>query len=338
MTELLKSLCELNGASGDETRVREFIISRIEGQCEYRIDALGNIIALKKGRKNPKKKVMIAAHMDEVGFIVTGITPEGCLKLATVGGIDPRTFFGVPVLIGEKQIPGVIGGKAVHHLSENEKDSAPAETDLFADIGAGSREEAQKAVSIGDFAYFESAYTVFGSGFIKAKALDDRVGCAVMIELIASELEYDTYFVFNVQEEVGLRGAKVSAFSVNADIAIVLECTTAADLSGVSGEKRVCVAGGGPAVSFMDSRTIYSKRLCNLAFEIAEKEKIPCQTKTAVAGGNDSGAIHLSRCGVETLALSVPCRYIHTASSVIKGEDVQSLKHLLSGLLEKIYD
>lgn len=258
---MLKDLCLLNGTSGDEVRVRDYIINQIKEYSTYEVDNLGSVIAYKKGKKKPNKTVCINAHMDEVGFIITGITSDGYLRFAPVGGIDTKVCLDRAVTVGENRINGVIADKAYHLLEDSEKDKAPSFDKLLIDIGAKSEKEAQSVVSLGDFAYFESDYTELGNGYIKAKALDDRIGCMLMIELIKSELEYDTVFCFNVQEEVGLRGSKCTSFAVGADISIVLEATTAGDLDGVTGADRVCVLGNGGVVSFMDNRTIYDREL-----------------------------------------------------------------------------
>ncbi len=335
---MLEKLCSINGTSGDEGRVREFIINEIKDYCEYEVDALGSVIAFKKGKKTPNKKVSLNAHTDEVGFIITGITDDGYLRFSTVGGIEPSVCLDRVVSVGDKGVKGVIGDKAYHLLEDGEKDKFPPFDKLLIDIGAENKEEAEKHVSLGDFAYFESDYITFGNGYIKAKALDDRIGCMLMLELIKSELEYDTYFCFNVQEEVGLRGSRCTSYAVQSDISIILESTTAADLDSVEGEKRVCVLGNGPVVSFMDKRTIYDKELYKLAFDTAERNNIPVQTKTAVAGGNDAGAIQTSGRGSRVLAISLPCRYIHSASSVVKESDIENTRRLIKELLKVIYD
>ena len=334
---MLKELCLLNGTSGDEGAVRDYIINEIKDYCEYSVDALGSVIAFKKGKKKPNKRVSLNAHMDEVGFIVTGITDEGYLRFATVGGIDRRVCIDRVVTVGSG-VKGVIADKAYHLLSDEERKKCPAVDKLLIDIGTSSKEEAEKAVSLGDFVYFDSDYYEFGNGFIKSKALDDRIGCMLMIELIKSELEYDTYFCFNVQEEVGLRGSKCTSYSVQSDVAIILESTTAADLDGVSGADRVCVLGDGPVISFMDKRTIYDKELFNLGMSLAKKNGIPVQTKTAVAGGNDAGAIQSSGKGSRVMAVSVPSRYIHSASSVVKKSDIENTRKIINLLLTEIYD
>ena len=335
---MLKDLCLLNGTSGDEVRVRDYIINEIKEYSTYEVDNLGSVIAYKKGKKKPNKTVCINAHMDEVGFIITGITSDGYLRFAPVGGIDTKVCLDRAVTVGENRINGVIADKAYHLLEDSEKDKAPSFDKLLIDIGAKSETEAQPVVSLGDFAYFESDYTELGNGYIKAKALDDRIGCMLMIELIKSELEYDTVFCFNVQEEVGLRGSKCTSFAVSADISIVLEATTAGDLDGVSGADRVCVLGNGGVVSFMDNRTIYDRELYKLAMNTASENNIPVQTKTAVAGGNDAGSIQTSGKGAKVMALSLPCRYIHSPSSVVKKSDIDNTRKLLKEILKKIYD
>lgn len=335
---MLKALCQLNSTSGDENAVRDFIISEIKDYCKYEVDNLGSVIAYKKGKKTPEKTVSINAHMDEVGFIVTGITEEGYLRFSTVGGIDSRVCLDRLVTVGRNNVSGVIADKAFHLLSADEKSKCPDFDGLLIDIGADSKEQAENVVNVGDFVYFVSDYVELGNGFIKAKALDDRIGCMLMIELIKSDLEYDTIFCFNVQEEVGLRGSKCTAHRVNADVAVVLEATTAADLCTVSGCDRVCALGNGPVVSFMDRSTIYDRGLYDLAFSVANDNGIPIQTKTAVAGGNDAGAIQTAGNGARVIAISLPCRYIHSANSVVKMEDIENTRKLLKELLPKLYD
>ena len=333
---MLKELCLLNGTSGDESAVKDYIISQIKDYCDYKVDALGSIIAFKKGKKEPDKKVMICAHMDEVGFIITDITDDGYLKFAPVGGIDPRIVANRKIKINN--VYGVVGLKPIHLLSSDEKDTAVNFKNLYIDIGAKDKADALKYVTLGDYAYFESNFYEFGDGFVKAKALDDRIGCMLMIELIKKELEYDTYFCFNVQEEVGLRGSKCTSFDVEPDVSVILESTTAADLCGVTGGDRVCVLGNGPVVSFMDGRTVYDKALYQLARKVAADNNIPCQTKTAIAGGNDAGAIQTSGKGSKVIAISLPSRYIHSSSSVVKMTDIDNTRKLLESLLPKLYD
>ena len=338
MKELLKELCLINGTSGDETLVRNAIIEKIKDYCEYRVDNLGNLIAFCIGKKSSEKKLMIAAHMDEVGFIVTYIRNDGTLCFNEVGGVDTSVVIGRQVTVGNNGICGVVGSTAIHNLSKEQRESAPKYADMYIDIGAESKEEAEKLVSLGDSVYFDSEFAELGGNCVKSKAIDDRAGCALMIQLIREGVDYDTYFVFNVQEEVGLRGSTVSSFAVAPDFAIVLEATTASDIDGVGGAKKVCSLGNGPVVSFMDRSTIYDKELYRMAFDIAAEFGIPCQTKTMIAGGNDSGAIHKSRGGVRTIAVSAPCRYIHSPSCVINMEDFENMLILTRELAKRIHE
>ena len=336
MFEKIKALSKLNGVSGDEDQVRNWIISQIAPYCQYQVDNLGNIICLKKGMIIPNKKLMISAHMDEVGLIVTNVTEDGLLKFATVGGVDDRVILGRAVNLYRSGLTGVIGTKAFHQQSSKERETTVKAEDMFIDIGASSKEEALEKVRLGDSVSFLGDCGEFGEGFLKGKALDDRIGCALLIKMIQSKLKYDTYFVFAVQEEIGLRGAKAAAYSVDPDLAIVVEATTAADLSGVPEEKKVCRLGQGAVVGFMDRGTIYNKELYDIAFALSHKYGIPCQTKTMVAGGNDAGAIHTSRGGVKTIAVSVPCRYLHSPYCVVKKEDVESTAKMVAALAENL--
>lgn len=338
MIKTLKELCLLNGISGDESCVREYIIEKIRDKCDYSVDNLGNITAFRKGKKTPEKKLMIAAHMDEVGLIVTSVRSDGTLTFETVGGIDSAVIIGKRVKIGKNGLSGVVGSKAIHKLSAEEREKAPKISDLYIDFGAADKAEAEKYVSVGECVYFDSEFMEFGNNIIKSKAIDDRAGCALMLRLIEEEPEYDTFFVFNVQEEIGLRGSTVSAFSLQPDIAIVLEATTAADIDGADGAAKVCTINGGPVVSFMDRSTMYDKELYKTAFETAKENGIKCQTKSMIAGGNDSGAIHISGKGVRTIAVSLPCRYLHSPSCVISKQDFDDAYRLVKLMMKRVLD
>ncbi len=334
-TEILKTLCETNGVSGSEENVRSIIINEIKDYVtEYKTDNLGNLIAFKKGRNRASKKLMISAHMDEVGFIVTDITSGGLIKFDEVGGIDRRVLPGRRVVINDK-VTGVIGVKPVHLCDSGERAKIPEYSEMYIDIGAESKKEAEKFVSLGDVVSFESFYEDNGYT-IKSKALDDRAGCYLMIRMIKSDLEYDTYFTFVTQEEVGLHGSKVAAYSLNPDFAIVLESTTAADIPDVSSAKQVCNLKGGAVIGYMDRRTIYDRGLIDHCKKLSEEKNIKIQFKRAVAGGNDAGAIHESKNGVRTLAISLPCRYLHSSNSVIAKDDITDVYNLAYSLAQDI--
>ncbi len=336
MIDLLKQLSLLDGVSGREDAVRDFIRKEVSPYADCTTDALGNLIVRKKGKKTSEKILMFSAHMDEVGLIIHSVNDDGYLSFAPVGGIDPRVLLGRSVFVGEHKVYGVIGSRPIHLLDSNERKQAPDFQQLYIDIGAKSKEMAEQAVSLGDYACFDSEFIRFGDGFLKGKALDDRAGCAVLIELIKQPLPYDAVFAFTVQEEVGTRGAATAAFTVQPDYAIVVEATTAADIADVKPEQQICVLGKGGVISFMDGRTIYDRGLYRLAFDTAKAQGLPCQPKAGVSGGNDAGAIHLSREGVRTLAVSLPCRYLHSASCVIREDDLANTAALVKAVGEKI--
>lgn len=330
--EQLKTLCELHGVSGREDAVRGYIINEIKDKAEVTVDALGNVIAFVKGRKRAVKKVMADAHMDEVGVIVSYICDDGSLRFYTVGGISTSVLLARRVVFSNG-IRGVIGMKPVHLLSADEKEKSPDEHSLYIDIGADSREQAESVISVGDCAVFDEPYETLGD-LVVSKALDDRAGCWALLDIIKSGAEYDFYATFTVQEEVGA-GAKTAAYTVAPDFAIVVEATTAADIAGVPEDKQVCRVGYGAAVSFMDNGTMYEKKLFDKTLEIAEKNGIKCQVKSYVAGGNNAAGIHVSRGGVRTVAVSVPCRYIHSASCAASVGDVLSVRDLVNAMIEK---
>ena len=334
--DTLEKLCNANGVAGGETAVAEMIIEEIKGYCDYETDNLGNILAFKKGRETPRKKMMVAAHMDEVGFIVTGYTSDGNLSFAKVGGVDDRVIIGRQVLVGPEKIPGVIGTKPIHLQTAEERTTVVDSERLYVDIGCSDKEEVESLVKLGEQVCFKGDFGVFGDGTLKGKAIDDRLGCAILIALIQAELPFDTYFAFCVQEEIGTRGSAVAAYTIAPDIAVVLEATTAADLPGVEGEQAVCHLGQGAVVGFMDNSTIYPRDLYELCLKLGAERGIPVQTKTKVAGGNDAGAIHKSRGGVKTIAVSAPCRYIHSPYCVVKKSDAEAVIKLSWELLREL--
>lgn len=326
LTDTLKTLCALPGVSSAEDRVRAYLKTEAErAGVTTRTDALGNLICFKRGAKAAPDRLMLCAHMDEVGLMVRFITDEGYLKFDTVGGIDRRVLIGKPVWVGPKEVPGVIGLQAIHLTTKEERKKVTRLEDLYIDIGADSREEAQALVDIGDTCTFQPDALEFGDGFLKSKAIDDRLGCAVMLELLGEDLPMDVTFAFTVQEEVGTRGAFAAAFSVEPEVCLVLETTTAADLPGVPGHKRVCQIGGGPVISLIDSATLYDRPLFEELRHLAEANAIPWQTKELIAGGNDAKAVQRSREGVRVCALSAPVRYLHAPTSVASLADCDNI-------------
>ena len=333
LLRLFKTLCELDGPSGNEYKVRDFILNEISPYCDAKIDPMGNIIAFKKGKNTPKYKVMLDAHMDEVGIIITEITSSGMLRFETIGGIETEALMCKRVRF--ENVVGVIGAKPIHQSSADERKKLPSKDSLYIDIGAMDNEDAESYVSIGDIGTFATEWLDLPDGNFKAKAVDDRVGCAVLINLLKQDAEFDFYATFTVGEEIGCRGAKTATYSVDPDFAIALECTTAADIHKNT-ENKVTIVGEGVAVSFMDRATLYDRALYNFTLETAKKNGIPVQIKTAVSGGNNSGAIHLTRGGVRTVTLSLPGRYIHSSATVGCVSDLKSQNDLAAALLNEL--
>ncbi|MGD9567857.1 MAG: M42 family metallopeptidase [Sedimentibacter sp.] len=328
----LKELTELSGVSGCEYEVRNYIKNKLkEIGCEYYVDKLGNVIAHNEGKKN--KTIIVAAHMDEVGLMVSHIDSDGFIKFQTVGGIDQRVLNSKVVLVGENKIPGVIGSKAVHLMSTEERGKSIPIDKLYIDIGTYSKSETEKLVSIGDYVTFKSDYVEYGEGLIKAKALDDRAGCSALLELLSMKLDADFYGVFTVMEEVGCRGAQTAAYQLDPDYAIVLEGTVCADMPEVKDYSKVTLIGKGAALSLMDNSTLYDIEEVRNVENIALKNNIPYQLRGSSSGGNDAGAIHKTKEGAKVVAISIPCRYIHSSVNVASINDYQSVVSLAKAVI-----
>jgi len=336
--ELLKKLCTLNGISGDEDDVRDFIKSEIESYCdEIIVDNMGNLLAHKKGKKKAQKTVMFQAHMDETGYYVKKIDDDGGLRIDSIG-VSPSVTAGKTVVIkgtaGDKPtlIKGVIGNSPVHLSNSNE---FPEIKSLCVDIGAKKKEEAEGKICLGDSVYFTGEFGALGN-FIKAKAIDDRAGCFAMIRLIKTDLEYDTWFAFTTQEETGCRGSRAAAHRISPDISFTLEGTTAADIGGVEYDGKVCFVGKGVAVSFMDRSTVYNPRFIKAATDIATENGVKWQQKIYVSGGNDAGNIQRSTDGTLVCTLSIPVRYLHSRISVCAAEDTDSMFEFCKAVSENM--
>lgn len=332
---LLKSLSELNGTSGAEGLVRDFLRLEIEPFVDsIHVDKMGNLIAAKNEHLTGPK-VMICAHMDEVALMIVDITSDGFLKFRPVGGIDARILVSKPVKINESLV-GVIGAKAIHLQKKSERQKALSFDQLYIDIGAKSKEDASSKVKMGDYAYFMTNCEPFGEGLYKGKAFDDRVGCAIIVELLKKDYDFPLVAAFTVQEEIDLRGAKVAAYHIAPDFAIVIEGTVAADVLDREEEGWVTELGKGPACSLMDRATLYSPKLIQWVTDIARQKGIPLQFRRGSSGGNDAGPIHVSKAGIPTIVLSVPCRYIHSFASVISETDYKACLNLVDELLKEL--
>jgi tetrahedral aminopeptidase len=333
----LKALSEAFGPSGNEQGVRQIVLKAISDKVdECHVDHLGNVIAVQRGTGNPGFKVMVAAHMDEVGFMITHIDDAGMLHFAKVGGIDDRVLPAKVLRIGKARIPGVICIKPVHLIQPEERSKTVSYDQLVIDIGAGSKAEAEKLVQKGDYAAFDIAFEELDK-LVKGKAFDDRAGCAVLIALVErGPYPFDLYPVFTTMEEVGLRGARVAGFSVMPDVGFVLEGTICDDSPKDQDVSPTTEVGKGPAISVMDRSVIADRRLVRLVVETAEAEGIPYQFKQPGMGGTDAGAIHLAKTGVPTLPVSVPSRYIHSPVSMLSKSDFEHTVALMAASLRRL--
>jgi len=339
---LLKQLSEANGLPGREDRVRDLIKDAAGKQADtVRTDVMGNVIATCKSRgpagESQTPVVMITAHMDEVGLVITHIEKDGFLRFTAVGSIDSRLLVSKPVVVGRDSVPGVIGAKAIHLQKPDERKKPIPEDDLFIDIGARDKEDAEKLVELGDDVYFTTEFGQIGNNCVKGKAFDDRVGCALLLDLLQDRYQsFQLEGTFTVQEEVGLRGSGVAAYSVNPDLAIVLEGTTASDVVDIPEHRHATTLGLGPALTVMDGSAVTNQLVLQRLRKVAENEKIEYQLRRTTRAGTDAGRIGLTRGGVPVGVVSVPCRYIHSPVSIMNKDDYDSTRSLLRAFLKSI--
>lgn len=330
----LEQLLSCRGVSGDEGEVRRLLIENLKGIAdEVTVDALGNVIASVKGTRTDKT-FMLAAHMDEVGLIVTGITDNGLIKFQNIGAVDPRVLVSKRVLVGEDKVPGVIGAKAIHMTTPAERKIALKMNQLYIDIGAPDKAAAESRVHLGDYVSFLSPYQLIGDGaYIMSRALDDRVGCALAFEALKTRRPYTLTVAFTAQEEVGCRGSKVAARRIAPVCGMALEGTTCADFGGVEPHKRSARMGAGPVVTVMDRSVLTHPELRAALVASAEKTGLPYQIKQSAFGGTDGGSIALSGTGVPTLVMAVPCFNIHSPVSLCKLSDFEAALGILDQFL-----
>jgi len=333
---LLERLCNASGVSGDEGEIRGIILEQIESHAdEVQVDALGNILAKRVGKGRNRLKVMIAAHMDEIGFMLTHDGGDGMFRFGTVGGIDPRQLAGKAVWVGADKVPGVIGAKPIHLTTKSERKKTISKDSLRIDVGP----ENKTKVKVGDRATFATQYKRIGPS-IRAKALDDRLGTASLIELVKhAPQNIDLLAAFTVQEEVGLRGARVAAYGLDPDLAFVLDSTPAFDLPPWDEEENVRYntrLGAGPAIYVADRATLSDPRLIRHLIKTAEAEGIPYQIRQPGGGGTDAGAIHRQKSGIPSVSISTPGRYLHTAASIARISDWKNTLALIYAALVRI--
>lgn len=343
MKELLKKLSESCGISGFEENVREIIKDELDGQVDsMETDIMGNVIATHKGAEG-KPSVMLASHMDEIGLMVSYIDDDGFIRFVKIGGINDQMLLNQQVYIQTEdgEVPGVIGSKPPHITSAEEAKKIIPYQNMFIDIGANSREQAEDLVSVGDAIVFHTPFRECLNDLVMGKALDNRVGCAVMVEVMKQldDVDATVYGVGTVQEEVGLKGAKTSAFKLNPDMAIALDVTIAGDHPGVKPEDASVKAGKGPVISLADASgrgLITHPMMKKLLIEAAEAADIDYQVEVGDGGTTDATAIHLTREGIATATLSSASRYIHTPTSVVNMKDVENTVKLIVEFLKRL--
>lgn len=346
----LEQLSNAFGVSSVEGDVRKIIVEAVEPYADsWRVDTMGNLFVTRKpkGETGRPLRVMLTAHMDEVGFIISEIKSDGGLKFKPVGGFDRRVLLGKAVVVGPERVPGVVGLKPVHLLNSSERHNVDDIDSMVIDVGANSSSIGK--VNVGDFATFATRFGFLGGqpepgpeqGRVKGKAFDDRAGCAVLLELLKEDYPLELVGVFTVQEEIGLRGARVAGYAVDPDVAFILECTAADDLPRPDDEDKddgFPRLGQGPALTVMDRSFIADRRLVDLLIDTATAEDIPYQFKRPGIGGTDAGAVHLVREGVPSAAVSIPARYIHTPAAVLDLADFWQTVKLMRATLQRLPD
>jgi endoglucanase len=333
---LLQRLTEACAVSGDESEVRRIILDEIRPVVdEVRVDSLGNVLAIKHSPGGEHLRVLLAAHMDEVGLIITGDENDGFFRFEKVGGIDTRLLPGKPVWVGKEHVPGVIGAKPVHLTTSEERRSSISLDSLRIDVGSSNASK----VKLGDRAAFATSFARLGSS-LRAKALDDRLGVATLIELVKSAPEnIDLLAAFTVQEEVGLRGAGVAAYALDPDLAFALDSTPALDLPAWDGSENTqynARLGAGPVIYVADRGTLSDPRLVRHLIETAEAAGIPYQIRQPGGGGTDAGTMHMRRTGIPSVSVSVPARYNHSPAAIARLSDWKNTLALVYAALRQL--
>lgn len=334
---LLDKLSNACGLPGLEHEVRDLLRQELAPYVdEMWTDAIGNLM-VRKG--SGPVKVMLDAHMDEVGFCVGEITDEGYLKLKKMGGLDDRVLPGRQVWVTHRRIPGVLGAKAWHLCAPDERGKVIPFDAMSVDLGCRNRKEVEElGIELGDPVYFATTFEHFSDKVVKGKAFDDRAGCAVLAAILQNHSYpgITLYGAFTVQEEVGLRGARVAAYNLNPDMAIALEGTGSANAAGVDPFDTITNMGEGPAISLMDSSGIPNLQVWEHLVKVAREHAIPYQHRRIVGGGTDAGGIALQRSGIPVCTVSVPCRYIHTNAALCNLDDLNGAVRLVHHFLESV--
>lgn len=337
---LLKNICQTPGAPGFETPIRNFVIEEIKNHVDsYDIDNMGNLTAIIKGNNNPdSKKVMVAAHMDEIGFIVTHIDENGFVRFHTLGGFDPKTLTAQRVIIhGKEDIIGVMGSKPIHVMTSEERNKVAKTSDYFIDLGM-PKKEVEKVISVGDPITRERGLIEMGE-CVNCKSIDNRVSVFILVEVLKrlKEIPYDLYAVFSTQEEVGIRGASVAAHRIDPDFGIALDTTIAYDLPGALPHEEITKLGGGTAIKILDGMTICDPRMVSFLKKTADANKIKWQTEILTAGGTDTAGIQRrGEKGAISGAISIPTRHLHQVIEMAHKDDINLSIDLLKASVEVI--
>ncbi len=338
--ELLRELCEATGIPGREERLRAIVRRELEPLVdEVRVDALGNLIAVRRGTTD--KKLAINAHLDEIGFLVTHIEDAGFLRITPVGGHDPRNMVAQRVLVaGHEDLPGVLypGTKPPHLQDPAEREKAPRISDFFVDVGLPV-ERVRQLVPVGSMVVITREFAEIGDT-VSCKALDNRLSCYIMIEALrrTRTVGFELHAVATAQEEVGVRGAYTSTFAIDPDVGIALDITIAADIPGVPRPECVTQLGQGTAIKIMDSFSISNVKLVDRLKELAVAREIPHQLEILPRGGTDAGGLQRSRCGVPVCTLSTPTRYVHTSIEMAHKSDIEASIALMTAFIEEGHD
>ncbi|MEM9829672.1 MAG: M42 family metallopeptidase [Bacteroidota bacterium] len=338
--DLLKKICEVAGAPGFEERVRQLVIEEVEPLVDHwEVDNMGSVVTVKKGKNNPDgKKVMVAAHMDEIGFIVTHIDDNGFVRFHTLGGFDPKTLTAQRVIVhGKKDLVGVMGSKPIHVMTPEERNKNPKTTDYFIDLGMKA-DEVKEVVSVGNPITRERELIEMGD-CVNCKSIDNRVSVFILIEALRQlgDVPYDVYGVFTVQEEVGLRGANVAAHTINPDFGIGLDTTIAFDLPGAQPHQKITSLGEGAAIKVMDGSTICDYRMVEFMKQTANKYEIKWQPEVLTAGGTDTAGVQrMGKQGAIAGAISIPTRHLHQVIEMASKEDIDGCIQLLKASLETL--
>ena len=339
--ELLNKICQTPGAPGYEKKIRELIIKEVTPYVDkVETDNMGNVYAIKKGKES--KKVMIGAHMDEIGFIVTHIDDKGFIRFHTLGGFDPKTLTAQRVLIhGKEDVMGVMAAKPIHVMTQEERNKVAKTTDFFIDTGL-SKEEVEALIKIGDPITRERSFIEMGN-CVNSKSLDNRLAVFILIETLRElkdkEVPYDIYGVFTVQEEVGIRGANVSALRINPDFGFGLDTTIAYDLPGAAAHEKITSLGDGAAIKIMDASTICDYRMVDYMKKTADKHKIKWQPEILTAGGTDTAGIQrMTEGGSIAGAISIPTRHLHQVIEMANKDDIQGGIDLLGHCVMELHE